>query len=172
MMPQESYTLRDACDQDMDAITGLYNHYIRHTVITFEEVLINADEMLARLRAVQSAGLPWLVAEDDSRILGYAYAVPFRQRSAYRHTVESSVYLPPDVVGRGVGTRLYRSLLQRLAVAGVHAVIGGIALPNAGSVALHERVGFHKVAHLEQVGRKFEQWVDVGYWQIVLGESS
>lgn len=169
MMPPASYDVRDASDPDMHAITDLYNHYIKHTVITFEEVLINSDEMLTRLRTVQSGGLPWLVAEDNTRILGYAYAVPFRQRSAYRHTVESSVYLAPDAVGRGVGSRLYRSLLKRLEVAGIHAVIGGIALPNAGSVALHERVGFHKVAHLEQVGKKFDRWVDVGYWQIVLG---
>jgi len=161
-------TVRTATSADADSITRLYNHYIDNTVITFEETRVDSGEMASRIDAVTCAGLPWLVAEQDSSISGYAYATPFRVRSAYRYTVESTVYLSPDVIGKGVGTLLYRALIEHLTQAGIHAVIGGIALPNDASIALHERVGFHKVAHLEQVGRKFDRWIDVGYWQLLL----
>ena len=113
-------------------------------------------------------GLSWLVWEEDERVLGFCYASNWKARSAYRHSVESTVYVHPDYLRRGIGLRLYEALLAELRLRGIHAVIGGIALPNAASIGLHERLGFEKVAHFREVGRKFDRWIDVGYWQLCL----
>lgn len=115
-----------------------------------------------------SASLPWYVEEQDGEILGYAYATPWRVRSAYRFSVESTVYVAASHAGKGIGKRLYQTLIADLRQRGIHVVLGGIAQPNVASVALHESLGFEKVAHFKDVGRKFEQWVDVGYWELRL----
>jgi phosphinothricin acetyltransferase len=124
--------------------------------------------MAARIAGVKEAGLPWLVLCEGGQLLGYAYASQWRARIGYRHAVETSVYLDPGACGRGLGTRLYLALLGGLRAAGYRTVIGGIALPNPGSVALHEKLGFEPVARFREVGRKFNEWVDVGYWQLLL----
>ncbi|HET6588329.1 MAG TPA: GNAT family N-acetyltransferase, partial [Oleiagrimonas sp.] len=92
----------------------------------------------------------------------------WKSRCAYRHSVETSIYLDPERTGQGIGRHLYVALLDAVRALGMHAVIGGVALPNAASVALHEHLGFHKVAHFEQVGYKQGRWIDVAYWQLVL----
>ncbi len=164
--------IRPASQADAKAITDIYNHYISNTVVTFEETPVAPVAMADRLQGVQSALLPWLVGEAESggqsTVVGYAYATPWKNRSAYLYSVESSVYLAPGAVGRGFGTALYTALLDELKRSSVHSVIGGISLPNAASVALHERLGFRKIAHLQEVGYKTGQWLDVGYWQILL----
>lgn len=161
--------IRDARPKDAEGVVAIYNHYVRNTTTTFEEVDVAVSDMAARM-AGASAQHPWLVAEADpsGEVLGYAYATPWRSRSAYRRTVEISVYLLPDGGGRGLGTQLYEELLARLAATEARAVIGGVALPNEASVRLHERLGFEKVAHFQQVGFKHGRWVDVGYWQRLL----
>ncbi|MEP6591257.1 MAG: N-acetyltransferase family protein, partial [Gemmatimonadota bacterium] len=111
--------------------------------------------------------LPWLVAEQGGVVVGYAYAGKWKTRHGYRFTVESTVYLDPNHVGHGTGSRLYRALLDALRLQGVHSAIGGIGLPNEPSVRLHERLGFEKVAHFHENGIKFGRWIDVGYWQLV-----
>ena len=143
----------------------IYNHYIRETVVTFEEEPLSASEIARRIEEVQRASLHWLVAERDGNVLGYAYAGKWNRRTAYRFAVEVTVYIDPDHVGRGLGSRLYRQLFALLERQGIHAVIGGIALPNEASVALHEKFGLQKVAHFKEVGFKFNRWIDVGYWQ-------
>ena len=115
-----------------------------------------------------SAPLPWLVAEQTDQVIGYAYASKWKERCAYRYSVESTVYLDPSFTGQGIGTKLYEALLAILQRNSIHIVIGGIALPNPASVALHERLGFNKVAHFKEVGYKFNRWVDVGYWEASL----
>jgi phosphinothricin acetyltransferase len=117
---------------------------------------------------VQQAGLPWLILEAEGRIRGYAYATRWRVRPAYRHSVESSVYLEQGAVGQGWGKQLYLALIELLREQELHLVIGGIALPNERSIALHEKLGFAKVAHFSEVGFKFGQWRDVGYWELRL----
>jgi L-amino acid N-acyltransferase YncA len=112
--------------------------------------------------------LPWLVWEEEDRVLGYCYAKPWRPRSAYRYSVECTVYVNIDSHGRGIGSALYRRLIAELQDRGFHAVIGGILVPNEASVALHEALGFEKVAHLREVGWKFGKWRDVGYWELLL----
>ena len=159
--------IRPATPTDAAALAEIYNPFILHTTITFEEEQVRAPEMARRIEA-NLAVLPWLVEELDGRIVGYAYASPWKARSAYRHTVESTVYVAPDAARRGIGERLYRALLDDLRQRGIHTVIGLIALPNDASIALHEKLGFVMAAHLKEVGRKFDRWVDVGNWQLLL----
>jgi phosphinothricin acetyltransferase len=157
--------IREAAASDAAAIAGIYNHYVLGTVVTFEEEPVSSDEIARRIEKVRSASLPWLVVEADGDVVGYAYAGPWHTRSAYRFSVETTVYLAPAQVGRGIGSKLYGELLSTLQTRRIHAAIGGIALPNETSVALHEKLGFRKVAHFDEVGFKFDRWIDVGYWQ-------
>ena len=161
--------IRLATPSDADAIVRVYNPYVLDTAVTFEERALSAEEMAERIRAVVAAQLPWLVAEEGGQIDGYAYATRWKSRSAYRFTVESSVYVARECAGRGLGRALYGDLLKRLKQGGVHAVVGCLGLPNPASVALHEKCGFQKVAHFREVGFKFGAWLDVGYWQLLLG---
>lgn len=163
-----AFDIRDARAEDAAQLATIYNHYVAQTVITFEIEPVAVDDMQARVAAVQDDGLPWLIATDAGAILGYAYAARWRARAAYRNSAESSIYMAPHAVGRGIGRRLYQRLLAELGARGLHTVIGGAALPNPASVALHEALGFAKVAHLREVGRKFGRWIDVGYWQLRL----
>jgi phosphinothricin acetyltransferase len=159
--------IRPATTDDAAAIVGIYNHYIATTVISFEERAVTPDEMAQRIRDV-TAGLPWLVHEDEGRVTGYAYATKWRVRSAYRFAAETSVYLEFGQGGKGIGKALYTALLGELRKREIHMVIGGIAQPNPASVALHESLGFEKVAHFKEVGRKFDRWIDMGYWELRL----
>jgi phosphinothricin acetyltransferase len=163
-----AHVVRAALPGDAAGIAAVYNHYVLHDHATFETEPVAAADMAARLRAVADAGLPWLVADAAGAIAGYAYATPWRARAAYRRSVEISVYVAPATTGRGFGRALYQHLLEDLRSWGAHAVIGGIALPNAASVALHERLGFVQVASFREVGHKFGRWIDVGYWQRLL----
>jgi L-amino acid N-acyltransferase YncA len=159
--------IRSAITADAAAICAIYNHYVLQTTITFEESPVTPEEMESRIGETLEA-LPWLVWEDGATIHGFAYASKWKGRCAYRHSAEMTVYLDPKSVGQGIGSRLYEALLVDLRKRNFHAAIGGIALPNATSIALHERLGFRKVAHFEQVGWKFGRWIDVGYWQLLL----
>jgi len=164
----QAVRVRSATADDAEVVARIYGHYIVHTTISFEEQPVAAAEMAVRIAEVLSSSLPWVVAEDAGRVVGYAYAGKWKGRCAYRHSVETSVYLDSQFTGRGIGTQLYRELLAMLRDRSIHVAIGGIALPNAASVALHERLGFDKVAHFRQIGYKFGQWIDVGYWQTSL----
>lgn len=152
---------------DAAAIAAIYNHYVTHTIVTFEEQPVTPAEMRSRIAAVLER-LPWLVLEHDNGIGGYAHASPWKARSGYRFAVESSIYLAPAQVGCGFGSALYQNLLDDLRARNVHCVIGGTALPNAASVALHEKLGFTQVAHFRENGFKFGRWIDVAYWQRLL----
>jgi L-amino acid N-acyltransferase YncA len=160
--------IRGATEQDAGQICEIYNHFVLQTAVTFEEEPVGADEMRERIRETLP-DLPWLVWEDGGSVLGYCYAGKWKGRCAYRYSVESTVYLRRDASGRGLGTTLYSALLDELRQRKLHAVIGGIALPNAASVRLHEKLGFAKVAEFREVGNKFGRWVDVGYWQLIMG---
>ncbi len=159
--------IRSATPDDAAAIVAIYNHYIATTTISFEEHAVTPEDMAGRIRDV-TAGLPWLVHEQDGEVLGYAYATKWRARSAYRFAAETSVYVAFGQGGKGIGSALYKALLQELRAREIHMAIGGIAQPNEASVALHESLGFEKVAHFKQVGRKFDRWIDVGYWELQL----
>lgn len=147
---------------DAEAICAIYNVYVRDSIVTFEEQAVSVDAMRSR---ITSATLPWVVLEDKGQIIGYSYAQPWRERSAYRHSVETSVYLDSQHTGRGLGRILLVRLLEMLPEKNIRTVMAGIALPNDASVALHQRQGFAKVAHFKEVGWKHDQWIDVAYWQ-------
>jgi L-amino acid N-acyltransferase YncA len=161
------HSIRPVRPDDAAAICSIYNHYVRNSTISFEETPVSSEEMVTRIRAIA----PWYVCEHDAALLGYAHAAPWRGRSAYRFSVESSVYLAPEHAGKGIGKQLYTALITDLRQRGIHAVMGGIALPNDASIALHEALGFVKVAQFREVGRKFDRWLDVGYWQLLLQEN-
>lgn len=160
-------TLRSVAPADAAAIAAIYNPYVLETVISFEQSPVSEAEMAQRIRDY-TALYPWLVAELEGRVVAYAYATRWRTRAAYDHSLESTVYVDKAYTGRGIAGPLYLALLAQLKARGVHAVVGCIALPNDASVAIHEKCGFVKVAHFPQVGRKFERWVDVGFWQATL----
>ena len=157
--------VRTAGPHDASAIARIYNHYIAESVSTFEVDAVSADDMRGRIEELQSKSMPWLVAERDANFVGYAYAGFWHARPAYRFSTEVTVYLDQAATGHGIGSALYERLLEIVRDAGFHVAIGGISLPNAASVALHEKLGFKQVAHYEQTGFKFDRWIDVGYWQ-------
>jgi phosphinothricin acetyltransferase len=157
--------IRSATPADADAIAEIYNYYITDTIVTFEEEPLDGSEIARRIESVQRAGLPWLVSDEDGEINGYAYATQWKDRIGYRTSVETTVYLVKDSTGKGIGSQLYSELFRLLEDKGLHSAIGGIALPNPGSVALHEKFGMKKVAEFEEVGTKFGKWINVGYWQ-------
>jgi L-amino acid N-acyltransferase YncA len=159
--------IRAAAAGDAGQICEIYNHYVLWTHITFEEQPVQAGTMAQRMKGSPPMP-PWLVWVEGQEILGFAYAGKWKERSAYRHCVESTIYLRSDATSKGIGSRLYAALLTGLRAQQLHAVIGIIALPNAASVALHERLGFAKAGHFREVGWKFDRWIDVGYWQALL----
>ncbi len=159
--------VRSATTEDAARICEIYNHYILHSTITFEEQPVSPDEMKQRIAEVLT-GLPWLVWVEDQVVQGFAYASKWKGRCAYRYSVESTAYLADGSTGRGIGTRLYEALFTALRQSKMHVVMGGIALPNDASIAMHEKLGFEKVAHFREVGCKFGKWIDVGYWQLFL----
>lgn len=161
-------TLRGAIADDGAAVAAIYNHYIAHTVVTFETEPVEGSVMSERIAESLDDGLPYLVAVLDGKVRGFAYASKWKGRCAYRYSVESTVYLDPGCTGGGIGTRLYAALIGEIREMGMHAIIGGISLPNEASVALHEKLGFVKVGQFSEVGYKFDGWVDVGYWQLTL----
>jgi phosphinothricin acetyltransferase len=160
--------IRSAISTDAAAIARIYNYYVENTVVTFEEASISAQEIALRIREIQGDGLPWLVWEDRGNVLGYAYAGKWRSRCSYRYSLEATVYLDQQATARGLGTALYTAIIAAVRKEKYHALIGGISLPNPPSVALHEKMGFTKVAHFKEVGWKFNQWIDVGYWELIL----
>lgn len=163
-----SYFIRPAEVTDAAAIAAIYNHYVEHTPISFEEQPVPVDEMATRITTVLQQGLPYLVAVLDDDVVGYCYATPWKARAAYRYSVEVTVYLAAIAQGRGLGYALYQQLFAALKTAGYHAALGGIVQPNPGSVALHEKCGMNQVALLPDIGFKFGQWHSVGYWQLLL----
>lgn len=159
--------IRKVEKKDIDAIRCIYNYYIKNTTITFEEMPISSDEVLSRVNDI-IPDLPYLVSEEDDKVVGYAYATKWKGRCAYKYSVETTVYIDKANLHKGIGTQLYLKLLAELRARGYHRAIGGIALPNEGSIALHEKLGFSKVAHFSEVGNKFDRWIDVGYWEYKL----
>jgi phosphinothricin acetyltransferase len=168
--PSSPLTLRASTDADVAACAGIYREAVRNGTGTFELDEPDDAEMARRCDAILAQGLPWLVAERDGRVLGYAYANQFRPRRAYRFCVEDSIYLDPAARGQGVGRLLLAELLARCAALGIRqvlAVIGDAA--NAGSIAVHRACGFVDAGKFEAVGWKFDRWLDVVLMQRRLG---
>lgn len=166
-MPPAPLNIRSATARDAPAIQAIYAPIVRGTAISFEDVPPTAEEMAQRITIVSEA-YPYLAAERDGTVVGYAYGSVHRARPAYRHSVEVTVYVRESARGTGVGRALYRALLPALAEGGFHMAFAGIALPNPGSIALHEAVGFEQIGVFREIGFKFGRWHDVGWWQRAL----
>lgn len=157
-------TLRLATPHDAAAIAAIYAPICLGTAISFETEPPDAAEMARRMAAVLPH-LPWLVLEDGGRVLGYACAKPYNERAAYHWTLEATIYVDEAARGRGVGRALYTALLALVTAQGYHSISAGITLPNAGSVGLHEAMGFAPVGVYRAAGFKHGAWHDVGYWR-------
>jgi phosphinothricin acetyltransferase len=158
--------IRSATLDDLPALTEIYNHYVLTTTITFDVRPFSAAERRPWFDEHQAGGRHrLLVAVDEGRAIGYATTSRWRPKAAYDTTVESSVYVHGDAVGRGVGTALYTALFESLAAEDVQAIVAGISLPNPASIALHERFGFRPVGVFKDVGRKFDAYHDVAWFQ-------
>lgn len=163
--------VREARPGDAPGCAEIYRHYVTSTAVTFELVPPDADQMRARIAAVQ-VGHTWLVAVREGRILGYAYAQPFAERAAYRWACEVSVYVDPASRGEGLGSRLYSALLGRLAERGMQVAVARISQPNPSSDAMHSRFGFQRVGVLRRIGFKHGAWHDVALEQLELAAPS
>jgi phosphinothricin acetyltransferase len=161
--------IRLATPLDAREICDIYNPYVKYTAVTFEESPVSEDEMASRIESKLKTHA-WLVAEDESNkaILGYAYAGTWRERQAYRHTAEVTVYVKEGSHGNGIGKALYQELLSLMKEKHYNVLVAGIALPNEKSIGVHEALGFKKVAHFSNVGYKFKKWMDIGFWECQL----
>jgi phosphinothricin acetyltransferase len=163
--------IRGASETDAGAVAAIYGHHVLHGLGTFEEVPPSEADMAGRIRGVLAHSLPYLVAEDEAgEVAGFAYASPFRPRAAYRYTAEDSVYIRPDVIGRGVGKALVGQVIEACDAMGLRqlvAVIGDSG--NAGSIGLHRSLGFVETGVSRGFGYKFGRWVDVVWMQKSLG---
>ena len=168
-----SVSLRPSQDRDLAAITAIYHHHVLHGVASFEEEPPDLDEMGRRRGEILARGLPYLVAEQSGRVLGYCFASLYRTRSAYRFAVEDSIYLDAAEVGRGIGRTLLSELIERCAAQGYRqmvAVIGGS--DQWPSIRLHAALGFAEVGVLRAIGFKFGAWVDTVLMERALGEGA
>lgn len=167
----QQVAIRPSRDADMPAVQRIYAHHVTHGFGSFEEEPPDLAELMRRRADYLARQLPYLVAELDGRVVGYAYAGPYRTRSAYRFTVENSIYVDPNVTGRGIGRKLLGELIAQCAALGCRqmiAVIGDSA--NAGSIKLHEALGFKLAGNLRSVGRKKGRWLDSVMMQLSLGD--
>lgn len=173
VLTRKSFRLRDATPADVPAIHAIYSHHVQHGRASFEEVAPTLDDMHLRFAEVRKKGLPYIVAERDGEILGYAYASAYRARSAYRFAIEDSIYIDHRHTGEGLGRALLADLIARCETGPWRQMVAVVALTStgegAGSVAVHERLGFRTVGRLESVGFKHGQWIDTLLMQRPLG---
>ncbi len=153
--------------KDIPQILDIYNYYVLNSEVTFDDKPFSFDMFFNKVQTI-AKDFPFLVFEDNNTILGYAYGSKFRPKPGYNKTVESTVYIKHGEHGKQIGTRLYNELLNRLQKENYHVVMAVLTLPNQISVRLHEKFGFTQVAHLKEVGFKFNKWLDVGFWQLKL----
>ena len=157
--------IRATTPGDASAIASIYADFVRTSTATFELDPPDAAEIIRRMEAVHALGLPYVVAEQDNRIVGYAYATQFRPRPAYRFTVEDSIYIEPEHTGRGIGRQLLTTLIEACRKAGSRQMIAAMGGDNPASVALHAALGFTHAGALRHVGFKFDQWLNVTLMQ-------
>lgn len=160
--------IRPATDADVDAVAAIYAREVSGAYATFDTEPPPRTRWTAKLASTHP-GDHFLVAVEDGRVLGFAYSGPYRERGAYAHTRESTIYLDPSAAGRGVGRALYGELVDRVAAAGVRTLLAAIALPNDASEGLHRACGFERLGVMREVGRKLDRWIDVAWWQLMLG---
>lgn len=164
--------IRNVTEEDADAIAAIYAHHVAHGTASYDTAAPSIVDTESKIRRVTGPGWPFLVAEEDGAVIGYAYATQFRDRAAYAWTCENSIYVHPDRQGRGIGKTLLRELLARAQACGFRQMVAVIGGAEPASVRLHAACGFREVARLHAVGWKHGRWLDSVYMQIALGEGS
>lgn len=165
----EAIHLRLATEADLPGITALYNHYVERGPVTFDITPTTVENRRRWLAQFGGGRHRLYVAEEAGRLLGYAGTMPFRTKAAYETSVETTIYLAPDALGRGVGTRLYQHLFDAVAGEDLRRILAGVTLPNDASLRLHERFGFERIGVFSQVGRKHGRYWDVAWFEKAVG---
>ena len=160
--------IRTANIDDAQAICNIYNYYVINTAITFETNMVSVNEMQERIKEVINSELPYFVAITNNKVVGYCYLHRWNGRCAYSSTKEISIYLDKDMRQKGLGKLLFEYLLKNIDYSKTHVLISGICIPNEASIRLHEYFGFKKISHMKEIGRKFDEWRDVGHWELIL----
>jgi phosphinothricin acetyltransferase len=159
--------IRDVSLSDAKRIHKIYNEYVEKSQATFQEQPLSFEEIEDKIqRTIKD--YPWIVYEEDGQVVGYTYASKWKEKTAYRYTVETSIYLDSGHLGKGIGSKLKGAMIETLREREFHCVISAISLPNPASIAMCENFGFRKVGQLREIGYKFGEWIDVGYWQLIL----
>ena len=160
--------IRNVKVEDAKEIVDIYNHYILNTNVTFEVEALASGEMAKRIEK-KTKDNPWIVYEEDNKILGYAYVGEFRERMAYKFTKEVTIYLDKSVVKRGIGTKLMEALIERCKKEyDIHTLISVVTVPKASSISIHKKFGFERVGYFKEVGFKNNKWLDVEYLQLMI----
>ncbi|MDR0638851.1 MAG: GNAT family N-acetyltransferase [Spirochaetaceae bacterium] len=157
--------IRPVTPEDAQAICGIYNYYVLNTVVTFEEEPVSVAEMKERIETV-TKDFPWYVYEEDGELIAYAYLHYYHHRSAYRFTVEDSIYVKNGRQKAGIGTQLLKLLIDDAKKYGKHSIMAILGVPNDASEALHKKCGFQKMANMDELGFKFGRWADVAFWKL------
>jgi L-amino acid N-acyltransferase YncA len=166
-MAASASNIRPATQADLREIDEIYNHYVHHSTCTYQEEP-SSEEARRQWFAAHETAYPVVVYQENGQVVGWASLSRFHPRSAYRHTVENSVYVRSDLHGRGIGSALLAHLIEQARALGHHAILALIDADQTGSIALHKKFGFTEVAHLRQVGFKFDRWLDVIYLELLL----
>jgi phosphinothricin acetyltransferase len=161
-------SIRDVAESDAGAIATIYGHHVLHGTASYEVDPPSVEDTLATIRRVTVPGWPFIVAEADGEVAGYAYVTQFRDRAAYRFTAENSIYVHPKRMGQGIGRALLRSLMERSAAGGFRTIVAVIGGAEPASIALHAALGFREAGRLKSVGFKFGRWLDSVYMQVEL----
>jgi L-amino acid N-acyltransferase YncA len=161
--------IRDANETDAEAVQAIYAHHVLNGTASYDIEPPSVDFIRDKIRQIREAGWPFVIGELESEIAGYAYATQFRDREAYRFTAEDSIYVHPQMTGRGVGKRLLKSLLERSAESDFRTIVAVIGGAEPASIAVHSALGFEEVGRLKAVGWKKERWLDSVYMQRTIG---
>lgn len=159
--------IRDVLLSDANRIHEIYNNYVENSQATFQEQPLSLEEIETQIQRIIK-NFPWIVYQEADKIVGYTYADKWKEKTAYRYTVETSIYLDPEYLGKGIGSKLKGAMINELKKQGFHCVISAISLPNPASIAMCEKFGFQKAGQLREIGYKFDEWIDIGYWQLLL----
>lgn len=159
--------IRSVQHSDIPQITQILNHYVENDTCTFQLQLYSVEDIEQRIHNIQKT-YPYLVMEQQGKIIGLAYASRWREKQAYDLSAETTVYIHQKHHGHGYGTQIYQALIEELRNMKFHLLVACLTLPNPGSIRLHESLGFEKAGEFKQAGYKFNQWYDVGFWQMVL----
>ncbi len=160
--------IRNVKLSDAYAISNIYNYYIENTIITFETDIFDVAKTEKRIKKILEKGFPYIVYEENGEVIGYAYAGIWRERKAYEITLETSIYIDHNKLGSGVGSKLYQELIEKSREIGIHSLIGVVSVPNESSKRLHLNFGFKLLGVFTEVGQKFDKYIDVEFWQLML----